>query len=71
MNISSKHVTSIFISVTMSTEIVSVSDDANCDDAPQEKQGCLLLIGRHGYPTEKDPLEATIVRALVLLKKCG
>jgi hypothetical protein len=36
----------------MSTEIVSVSDDANCDDAPQEKQGCLLLIGRHGYPKE-------------------
>ena len=53
INISSKHVTSIFISVTMSTEIVSVSDDANCDDAPQEKQGCLLLIGRHGYPTER------------------
>lgn len=53
MNISSKHATSIFISVTMSTEIVSVSDDANCDDAPQEKQVCLLLIGQHGYSKER------------------
>ncbi len=37
----------------MLTEIVSVSDDADCNDAPQKKQVCLLVIGRHRYPKER------------------
>ncbi len=71
MNISSKHVTSIFISVTMSTEIVSVSDDANCDDAPQENQGCLLLIGRHAYPKERILYKRPLSELLSYSKKVG
>jgi hypothetical protein len=55
----------------MSTEIVSVSDDANCDDAPQEKTGLFAFDWSTWISNRKDSLEATIVRALVLLKKCG